>query len=161
MVNCEKWHKREVVFIPVMKENDQVREINKSCHRKELLSKDLKDIDAFFARREREEHYKDKEHPFSSRLSLIYLSLFLCFSFTHFSTYTWFKIGIPRKLPLLLYYQINKLPSVPPWIAYFPHYTSNVFTERREDEEGRKGETELILLPQQTLSFSIKNLPIL
>ena len=135
-----------------MKENDQQREINKSCHGKELLSKDLKDIDPFFVRREREEHYKHKEHPLSSRLSLTYLSLSLCFSFTHFSTCTWFKIGTPRKLPLLFSYPISKLPSVPPQWAHYPHYTINFFTERREGEEGRRDRTNTVA-PTDTFVF--------
>lgn len=74
-----------VVFIPAMKEFDQVREIKESFHEEEFLRKDLKDIDAFFVRREREEQ---KEHLLSSRIFFIYLTFYLCFSFTHISTHT-------------------------------------------------------------------------
>lgn len=45
-----------VVFIPVIKESDSVREIKESFHEEEFLSK------AFFARIKVDEHYKQKEH---------------------------------------------------------------------------------------------------
>lgn len=77
-----------VVFIPAMKEFDQVREIKESFHEEEFLRKDLKDIDALFVKREREEHYKQKEHLLFSRLSKIHLTFYLHFFFTHISTHT-------------------------------------------------------------------------
>lgn len=78
-----------VVLIPDMKKFDQVREIKESFHEEEFLRKDLKDIYALFVRREREEYYKQKEHLLSFRLfSFIYLTFYLCLSFSHISTQT-------------------------------------------------------------------------
>lgn len=45
-----------VVFIPVIKESDPIREIKESFHEEEFLSK------AFFARIKVDEHDKQKEH---------------------------------------------------------------------------------------------------
>lgn len=143
-----------VVFIPAMKEFDQVREIKESFHEEEFMRKDLKDIDALFVKREREEHYKQKEHLlFFQAFQDLLDRLPLLFLYPHLYSYL-IQNEHPEKTPLLSS-PIHNLPFIPPKIGHYPHYTIiSVLKGRREEE--REKDTELILI----FLFSIKNLPI-
>lgn len=74
-----------VVFIPAMKEFDQVREI---FHEEKFLRKDLKDIDVLFVKREREEHYNQKKTSTFFQAFQDLFDLLLSLSFTYISTHT-------------------------------------------------------------------------
>ena len=134
--------------------------------REKFRRKCLKRIDTFFARRKGEEHYKQSEHhPFSSRLPLIYL-IFLLSEVAFPLTPSALSL-IPNWHPLEncpSSYQTNKLSlwfsqnSTLSTLYSFCIEWKRERERKRRVEEGREGETVVMLLPRHSL-YSIKNLP--